>query len=342
MNWPRIERRIRRWIRKGFTLVELLVVIGIIALLIAILMPALSRARKQALQVSCGSNERQVVYAALAYANDWEEQLPTRYSGESNSLIGWMHPSLSTVARLPIIGWDTVTIWDWWTYALQAYGWPPPYGHSLGGSAFMMRDYLKNDMDIYVCPDGWYGKSDWIVKWSGYDWGGGTGLGPWDTRGVDWASKLLSYRTGYLWLPHRFIYTAGGQPAKSCGPVPDQDSPGKVSKSASDIPELLILTDFTYFTGRLNDDCPGLDPGGCGIGANHIATSWRKMPLVNSDCTPPVYPPNIGREENPLQMPLGMNRARIDARTTWKPWQDWEYFKHEFGWSSVNDFWHSY
>ena len=57
-------------IKKGFTLVELLVVIGIIALLIAILMPALSRARKQALQVSCGSNERQVTYGALAYAKN--------------------------------------------------------------------------------------------------------------------------------------------------------------------------------------------------------------------------------------------------------------------------------
>ena len=62
----------------GFTLVELLVVIGIIALLIAILMPALSRARKQALSVSCGSNERQIIYAALAYGNDWDESLPTK------------------------------------------------------------------------------------------------------------------------------------------------------------------------------------------------------------------------------------------------------------------------
>jgi prepilin-type N-terminal cleavage/methylation domain-containing protein/prepilin-type processing-associated H-X9-DG protein len=69
--------------RKGFTLVELLVVIGIIAVLIALLMPALQRAREHANRAVCLGNLRQLAAAIIMYNNENRGHFPAQGSGQN-------------------------------------------------------------------------------------------------------------------------------------------------------------------------------------------------------------------------------------------------------------------
>lgn len=69
-------RKTRHLPRSGFTLLEVLIVIGIIAMLFAILIPSAKRVREQAREVACMSNQRQLYAACIAFANDNDRLLP--------------------------------------------------------------------------------------------------------------------------------------------------------------------------------------------------------------------------------------------------------------------------
>jgi len=132
---------------KAFTLIELLVVIAIIAVLAALLLPALERARENAEAAACLSNMRQLAIGNAQYQNDWNDVVPTHF-GSYGNIKDWYTSKCG-----PPAGWDTKTYEDWipaytdpddgncatsglWEY--QVY----PYARS--ANLFLCPSYLKN------------------------------------------------------------------------------------------------------------------------------------------------------------------------------------------------------
>src|SRR4030095_4618188 len=77
---------------RGFTLVELLVVIAIIAILFAILLPALQRTQEQSKRILCMNNHRQLLLAVRLYASEWKEVIPFCNSNASETGGQWLGP----------------------------------------------------------------------------------------------------------------------------------------------------------------------------------------------------------------------------------------------------------
>ncbi len=141
--------------RSAFTLIELLVVVAIIALLISILLPSLSRARAQARTTLCGTRIGQLTKAILMYADDYNETPPFLALGQENmdKLSGETHGDMYPPEQDELYWWthEDWLIADVYLYAYEE-DWTtldPEVVTPRTGTLYPYTNYE----DLYRCPE---------------------------------------------------------------------------------------------------------------------------------------------------------------------------------------------
>ncbi|MCD4768846.1 MAG: type II secretion system GspH family protein [Bacteroidales bacterium] len=130
--------------KKGFTLVELLVVIGIIALLVSILMPALGRARELAKRIQCASQLNGLGKAVAMYQNEYRDANPKPWRGVGDGTWGFGGDGSRTIYNPP-----GGIAYNWWcnpdSMDYQAVS-------SVGLCLYLLVKHEDVDVKMFVCP----------------------------------------------------------------------------------------------------------------------------------------------------------------------------------------------
>jgi prepilin-type N-terminal cleavage/methylation domain-containing protein len=158
--------------RSAFTLVELLVVIGIIALLISILLPSLRKAREASKRINCMSNLRQIATACFNYAADNKGQFPPRHHYTSVY------------------------------YLTRAYSFVNPNQDYRAGIGLLLPRYLTNARVAY-CP---WQKSETFAYDGPFGWEKNW---PFTASSPSAAYGIIS---GYMYIGSVYLTNAAGQP----------------------------------------------------------------------------------------------------------------------------------